>query len=146
MIVYMLLNTVTEKIYIGATKGTLLDRWAAHLKAASAGSECQLHHAIRSWPSEFWEVVVICNCYSEQEMSDAEQAWQRRCDALNPSVGYNESRISYSIAQKHGGDPLTAVTKPGSPLSGLTIEERREYFRAAGRRGAAKSKAISKSS
>lgn len=147
MIVYMLLNTVTERAYVGATDKPLAERWARHLKDAAHGSEWPVHAAIREWPEEFWTIVVLCNCYSVSELSAAELAWKTHCCTEDPRVGYNDplNKTSYAVTVqngKKGGNPLTSGgTSPKSPLYGLTPEERREYFREAGRRGAAKSKA-----
>jgi hypothetical protein len=138
----MLLNTVTERCYIGATDGTLEERWQRHLKETTIGTS-RLGRALATWPAEIWLPVVLCNCYSSEELSAAERAWQLECNAFDDGVGYNEHRGSYEStvnAGKRGGDPLIAAVRPSSPLAGMTLEQRREYFREAGRRGAARSK------
>lgn len=145
MIVYMLLNTATELVYVGATEGTLADRWERHLKESTSRTS-RLGAAMSEWEPEFWERVVLCNCYSVQELSDAEAAWQKKCSAFDPGIGYNEHRGSYRDtvkAGKQGGSSLHSAVKPGSPLAGMSTEQRREYFRAAGKRGAAKSRSMS---
>ena len=140
MIVYMLLNTVTEKCYVGATDGTLQARWRRHLKETIAGGS-SLGRALRDWPEEFWLLTVLANCCDTEELSKAETAWMSICCSLEPGVGYNESTVPYVIdGKRNGADVLTATVKASSPLAGLTIEQRREYFREAGRRGAAKSR------
>lgn len=145
MIVYMLLNTVTERCYIGATVGTLAERWKRHLDE-SRGGEGRLGRALSEWGEELWLPVVLCNCYSAEELSAAERAWQLETCCFDPDVGYNEHRGSYAStvkAGRKGGDPIHAAVRASSPLAGLNPEERREYFREAGRRGAAKSKSSS---
>lgn len=145
MLVYMLLNTVTERCYIGATDGTLAERWTRHLKEASPTS--RLGRALVAWPSELWVQVVLCNCYSVDELAAAERAWQLECCAFDDAVGYNDRRGEYETsikAGRRGGDPLVAEVKATSPLAGLNPEERREYFREAGRRGAIKSRSLSR--
>lgn len=144
MLVYMLLNTVTERCYVGATDGTLAARWARHLKETK-GAPSRFGQALAEWSEEFWLPVVLCSCYSPEELSAAERAWQHHCNAFDPTVGYNERSTSYESsvrAGRRGGDPLTATVKSTSPLAGKTADERREYFREAGRRGAAKSKKL----
>lgn len=143
MIVYMLLNTVTEKAYVGATDKPLDERWQRHLKEARHGSTWPLHEAIREWPEEFWLPVVLVNCYSTEELSTAERAWKTICSTEDPDIGYNDvnNQASYSTSVangKKGGDPLTiGGNAPGSPLSGKTLEQRRQYFSDCGKRGAA---------
>lgn len=139
MIIYMLLNTVTEKIYIGATKYSLEHRLKKHWASVLEGSETCLHKAMRTWPSEFWDAVILCNCYSLLELSNAEQAWQQKCHAFDPNIGYNESTQPYIVTHK-APSVLTCNVKSSSPLFGMSPEERREYFRNAGKRGAPKAK------
>lgn len=143
MIVYMLLNTVTEKAYIGATDGTLEARWKRHLQeTVAAGSS--LGRALRDWPEELWLRVVLCNCYTVEELAAAERSWIQACGTLDPGIGYNQSAIMYDAGvtkegKRSGGDVLTAAVRASSPLAGMDPEQRREYFRAAGKRGALKS-------
>ena len=145
MLVYMLLNTVTEKAYVGATDKPLEERWARHVKDAEHGSMWKLHVAMRQWQPELWERVVLQLCYTVEELSAAEERWKHDTDVMDPAVGYNENMGPYDITVstgKRGGDPLTiGGSRPGSPLAGLDREQRREFFREAGRRGAAVARA-----
>jgi hypothetical protein len=52
LIVYMLLNTVTEMAYVGATGKALEQRWRGHVNSAKHGSPYPLHQAIREWPTD----------------------------------------------------------------------------------------------
>lgn len=143
LIVYMLLNTVTELCYVGATTNTLDDRWHRHLKE-TRGRVGRLGQALLDWDVEVWTRVVLCYCYDELELSAAEQAWQQMTCCFEPAVGYNDNHDPYIAtikAGRKGGDPLKADVKSNSPLAGLSPDERREYFRAAGKRGAERSRA-----
>lgn len=142
MIVYLLLNVVTEKAYVGATDKPLEVRWRRHLKdALTRDSGSRLHQALRNWPlEELWERVVLQRCGSLVELSEAEDEWMSACDTRNVAVGYNDSTISYarSVSNgRRGGDPTKAFpTKRRSPLATMSDEQRREFFRQTGRRGA----------
>lgn len=152
MIVYMLLNTVTERCYVGQTTATLVDRVRGHWDSARTGTST-LNEAMRLWDDPcYWEFVVLQHCYDQKQLDQAEAAWQQICCAHDPAVGYNARREKMSRVRpdkpgsaRADSNPLTTGgTNPKSPLYGLTPEERREYFREAGRRGAAKSKQLSK--
>ena len=143
MIVYMLLNTVTEKSYVGATDKPLDERWQRHLKDARHGSTWPLHVAMRDWPEEVWLPIVLVNCYSLKELSQAEAAWRTICCTNDPAVGYNDDRNQTSYAMtvangQRGGDPTeVGGARSGSPLVGMTSDQKRQYFSDCGKRGAA---------
>jgi hypothetical protein len=131
VIVYVLLNVVTERC---------LRRWKRRLDE-TRGSESRLGRALSEWGEELWLPVVLCNCYTAEELSAAERAWQLETCYFDPDVGYNERRgscASTAKAGRKGGDPIHAAVRASSLLAGLSPEERREYFREADRRGAAK--------
>lgn len=136
----MLLNTVTHMVYIGATSKTLRERWREHLRGAKEhGSRSKLATALREWPEEMWDQIVLCNCYSMEQLSEAERTWQFSCYAFDEGVGYNENHSTYTTtmnASKKSAEVLTMEVRKNSPLAGLTPEQRREYFRQAGKRGA----------
>lgn len=136
----MILNTATERVYVGATAQTLDDRWSNHL-SETIRTESRFGNALKEWEETFWLPVVLCNCYSAEELGKAERAWQQITSCFDGAVGYNE-RIGRYEATHKTSNPLTTGGKKGSPLEGLTVEERREFFREAGRRGAAKSRSL----
>lgn len=148
MLVYMLLNTVTERAYIGATNKTLEERWKRHVKDARSGSNDRLHRAIREWDNDdVWLRVVLVNCYTVEETSASEQAWMKACGTLDGGVGYNDSSTPYAVTVTNGrlgGDPLkktpTKKPKKQSAFSMLSEEERREFFRSCGKKGSGASK------
>ena len=141
MMVYMLLNTITERAYVGATDKTLEERWQRHLNDSRSGSAAPLHVALREWPEALWLPVVLVNCYTTEELSAAEAWWIERTEVHDPQVGYNDGRASYvdTVTNgKRGGNPLViGGDRETSPLNGKTPEQRRQYFSDCGKRGAA---------
>ncbi len=143
MLVYMLFNTVTEMAYVGATDKALKERWERHLKDSRSGTS-RLQVALREWPAEVWMQVVLTNCYDLAELTAAEEAWIEATHAREPAVGYNDNQVPYAVSVANGqkgGDPSKAKPAKGagrsSPLAGMTEEERREWFRQQGKKGAA---------
>jgi hypothetical protein len=132
MIVYLLLNVVTEKAYVGSTVRTLKERVDYHWADARKGSEAQLHREMRLWDSEFWDAVVLQNCYDELQLSQAEAAWIALLSTREPNVGYN-SRF----------EPLEGGKQRGMQRKREQMtEEERERFRTWGKLGAEKSKRL----
>jgi hypothetical protein len=128
MLVYMLLNEVEERCYVGQTTKTLEAWLSEHWDSVRAGSQTRLHTAMRQWNDQcFWTYVVLQYCYEPAQLDASETLWIRSCDLLDPAIGYNE----------RGGSP--EKQRRAQPRMS---EERREFFRECGRKGAAKSKAI----
>lgn len=129
MIIYMLLNEVTEKVYIGKSINSLPHRLAGHLDAVQSGSTSRLHAELKRWPEECWTAVILQHCYSEEELALAEGNWIAATEATDPAVGYNSHYVASSadIAM----NALTSI-KRGRKDS--------EFFAACGRKGAAKVK------
>lgn len=128
MLVYMLLNEVEERCYIGQTTKTLETRLSEHWAAAKDGSNTRLHEAMRRWDDRsFWTHVVLQNCYEAEQLDPIEAMWIELCGSKDHTVGYNE-RLGSPEKKRTAQPPMT--------------EERREFFRECGRRGAAKSRTL----
>jgi len=154
MLVYMLLNLVTEKVYIGATAKTLDERWKRHRESVAAGSQYPVHVAMAEWEDCCWERTVLQNCYSVEELDAAEEVWRDYCNALDPAVGYNRPAPKWSASVANGKITKKEVTaekpvkkvhdkdfyrqcgkKGGRKRADMSIEEL-EQFRAWGKMGA----------
>lgn len=134
MLVYMLLNVVTELAYVGQTNHSLHARVREHWAAAKSGSPSRIHEAMRDWDDPcFWEAVVLQICYDQRQLDLAEAVWQASTNVLLGGVGYNSRRENVD-------DKLTASSplsskRTGSPVMGLSEDEAREWYREQGRKG-----------
>ncbi len=166
MIVYMLMNLIEERCYIGQTTGALSDRFDAHWESSKAGSSTFLAASLRKWDDpSFWEATVLQRVGSLDSLNAMETFWIDECSARDPAVGYN---MKPGVPKKQQHDsPLAGLTpeqrrdffrecgkkgaaasagdveprsKPGSPLAGMSAEEKRAYFSECGKRGAGKPK------
>jgi hypothetical protein len=169
MLVYMLLNEVEERCYVGSTEKTVIARLAEHWALARGGARSPLHEAMNRWPhDEYWTYVVLQNCYSLEELSEAEERWISHCHSADTGVGYNVHRTVHGGSRKQpqmteqrreffrecgrrGGSagrvvsPKTLARRERQArLAVMTDEERTEFFRECGRRGAVKSKSLSR--
>lgn len=124
MLVYMLLNTIEERCYVGQTVKTAEARWKEHWDDARGGDSSAVHAAMRKWDDRelWWTYVVLQHCYSQEELDAAEAAWIEKCSAREPGVGYNARAERF-------------VRSPRDARTGLTDKERR-FYREQGMKGA----------
>jgi len=88
LIVYKITNLFYGTSYIGKTVHSLERRWIQHLSDAIAGSEFYLHRAIRKYGPDSFSKEIICECDSQEQMSEIEKFCIIAFDTKAPS-GYN---------------------------------------------------------
>lgn len=150
MLIYMLLNTIEERCYVGQTTKSLQARWTEHKAQARGGAITPLHAALRKWDSEdLWERVVLQNCYNLEQLDQAEAAWIQICNALETGVGYNVRPEGFIVATTRRTEMTDDERaryrewgRRGARPRGEMSEEEREKYRAWGRKGAARSKEL----
>jgi general stress protein YciG len=98
---------------------------------------------MREWDEDdLWLRVVLCNAYDMKELAQLEEAWIELTWARDQSVGYNGNSVPYSVSAANGmsgGRPETTVTafeRPVSPVAGMTDEQKKEFYREQGKKGA----------
>ena len=144
MLIYMLLNLVEERCYVGQTKASLSERVAAHWEQARGGGTSILNAAMRKWDDPcFWEAVVLQRCSCEEVMDDMETFWIQDLSSREPGVGYNAqagraSPMNEELKAHFSRQGANNSPKPKrvSPLAGMSDEEKRAYFSECGKRGA----------
>lgn len=165
MVVYMYLNTITERVYIGSAKYGLAYRHKQHLKCMRSKRQSRFYKALASWPADCWERVVLEGCNTEEELDAAEKRWIAECCALDEAVGYNTYDSRYLRSSIAGGRAMQAreftqaerevkavcgarATDPSATIESvkakkakrsafklLSPAEQQEFFRRAGQRG-----------
>lgn len=88
MIVYCATNKINGKKYVGKTTQDLCERLKAHICDAIHGRGYIFHRAIFKYGIENFQVDVLCQCSSKQELIDAEKYWIKNLNSMSP-VGYN---------------------------------------------------------
>jgi predicted Fe-S protein YdhL (DUF1289 family) len=107
MVVYMYLNIVTEKVYIGSSMYGLEYRHRSHTKhSKKVNRKSRFYKALSSWPDELWERVVLQRCSSQEELDAAEKTWIAECSALDEGVGYNTYDAQYLRMAIAGGEAM----------------------------------------
>jgi group I intron endonuclease len=88
MRIYKITNKLNGKQYVGQTKTTLYKRFASHVCAANRGSTAIIHSAIRKYGKDAFEVELLQECQSFDELDQAERRWIAELNTIAPN-GYN---------------------------------------------------------
>jgi group I intron endonuclease len=87
-IVYLITNTVTNKVYIGYTKYTLEKRWSQHYKKAIKSKiNTPFYNAIRKYGIDAWICSIIEICTTVEQAKEQEKKHISTYDSYKN--GYN---------------------------------------------------------
>ena len=110
MIVYLLLNTVNLKGYVGKHKGNSISgRWKEDL---SGGHNSHLENARLKYGSKAFSKEILKFCSSEEEMNNLERLWICTLRTYDPDFGYNKT---------FGGEGVTATEETKTKISEWNI-------------------------
>jgi len=87
--IYLIINSVNGKRYVGQTVGTLQRRLAVHVSAAKRGSPYALQAAIRKYGSASFSIALVeqvMGCREDLISAEMRQIQHHRCVA---PLGYN---------------------------------------------------------
>jgi group I intron endonuclease len=87
MIIYMITNTINDKVYIGKTVHTIAYRWSQHKNGAKYGSVTHLHKAMRKYGVENFSIQPLINADSDRDLSQLEINLITLCGSKG--YGYN---------------------------------------------------------
>jgi group I intron endonuclease len=88
MRIYKITNTLNGKQYVGQTKTKLEKRFTSHVCAANSGSTAIIHNAIRKYGKDAFEIELLQECQSFEELDEAERGWIAELNTVAPN-GYN---------------------------------------------------------
>lgn len=88
--IYIIRNTVNNKVYIGQTKVSLKLRFQNHLSAARNGKDYVIGKAIRKYGEENFYIELLEECTIE-ELNDREKYWISYFNSTDNKLGYNMS-------------------------------------------------------
>lgn len=94
MYIYIAINNVNGKIYIGQTKWTVEYRKNKHFQEARSEKRrlknlVYFHNAILKYGEDAFEFYEIDSADTEEELDQKEIYWIRELDATNKEIGYN---------------------------------------------------------
>ena len=88
--IYIIKNTINNKVYIGQTKVSLKLRFQSHLSSARNGKDYIIGKAIRKYGEENFYIELLEECTIE-ELNEREKYWISYFNATNNKFGYNMS-------------------------------------------------------
>ena len=88
--IYIIKNTINNKVYIGQTKVSLKLRFQSHLSAARNGKDYIIGKALRKYGEENFYIELLEECTIE-ELNEREKYWISYFNATNSKFGYNMS-------------------------------------------------------
>lgn len=88
-IIYIIINKVNNKVYIGQTTQTFKKRISAHNSALHRGSNTKLYKAIREYGVCNFEAKIIEKC-DDKDLNDREKYYIDKYDSFKN--GYNSNR------------------------------------------------------
>lgn len=89
--VYVIVNKINGKMYVGCTKRPLDVRLARHFIKAKEGSDCSLHKAIRKYNEDNFDIKMIEIYPDEKSMLQGEINWIAYFDTYKSPYGYNDT-------------------------------------------------------
>lgn len=87
-IVYEALNLKTGFRYVGQTVSVLRKRWNGHCQSAKSGRGWELSKAIREHGSDTFQLKILCECETKQDLNVAERKFIAELNTVWPN-GYN---------------------------------------------------------
>lgn len=88
--IYIIRNTVNDKVYVGQTHVSIKLRFQNHLSAARRGLDYIIGKAIRKYGEDKFYVELLEECLVE-ELNEREQYWISFFKATDNRFGYNMS-------------------------------------------------------
>lgn len=85
--VYIVTNTVNGKKYVGQTTRTVEERWKDHVRNCYR-RDFPFPCALRKYDIDKFDIEVICECYSQEELDNKEIFYIREFNTISPT-GYN---------------------------------------------------------
>lgn len=88
--IYIIKNTVNDKVYVGQTKVSLKLRFQNHLSAAGNGEDYIIGKAIRKYGEDKFYIELLEECTVE-ELNEREKYWIAFFNSTDNRSGYNIS-------------------------------------------------------
>lgn len=88
--IYIIRNTVNDKVYVGQTTVSIKLRFQNHLSSARHGKDYVIGKAIRKYGEDKFYIELLEECLQE-ELNEREKYWISFFNSTNNKFGYNIS-------------------------------------------------------
>lgn len=100
--VYMIVNLVNGKRYVGQTTESIQERFNKHVsKSKSKDCDMLICRAIKKYGKENFVYGEICVAYSQEELNILEGSYMNKYNTLDKQVGYNLKIVAINGKSKH---------------------------------------------
>ncbi len=87
--IYLIHNSINEKIYVGQTSKSLQHRWNVHVYNATWGTSYRFSKAIRKYGKDAFFIEAVAGCTEQRKADDLEKLWIVALRTYDPQFGYN---------------------------------------------------------
>lgn len=87
--IYIIKNTINNKVYIGQTKTSINQRWKEHIRHAKNGNQI-INRAMNKYGSDKFYIEILETC-DINDIDNREIYYIEKYDSTNKSKGYNVS-------------------------------------------------------
>lgn len=88
--IYIAINQITEKVYVGFTSMGIKERFYYHEWDAKRGSDQYFHNSIRKYGGlKFFSISVICSVSTLEQAEERERFWIKYFRSNDRLLGYN---------------------------------------------------------
>lgn len=120
MIIYIIKNSINNKLYIGQTTYSLKKRFTNHSKFGKGA----IGEAIRKYGSENFTIELLETCETLDKLNEREKFWIKHYNTLSPN-GYNlaeggENRIVHEETRKKQSEARKGYVMPESTKKKLS--------------------------
>ena len=99
--VYLIINSVNEKVYIGKTESTIKKRWYTHKWRANHLDKVEnplvIDLAIAKYGENCFKIDELDKAYNKEDLLRAEAYWIKFYDATSSDKGYNRDPMGEII-------------------------------------------------
>lgn len=124
--VYVVVNILNGKMYVGSTERELKIRWQKHLVKANEGSLCTLHKAIRKYGRDSFDIRLIEEYATREAMLQGEIEYIAYFNTYKSPYGYNDT-IGGDGGNTNGGKKFSAEWKAKISKGKLGVQFTEEH-------------------
>ena len=116
--IYLIQNTVNDKVYVGQTTATIERRWAEHKSVAKKNYNSRLYATMKKYGADKFFITEVALAESAAQLDDLECAWiwalrtLDKAHGLNLLLGGSHGRHAESTREKCSASQVIRMKDP----------------------------------